>query len=106
MFAAIAAAIPALPVPLIATVFLHHPHTAMSALEIKAHAQALLTALEQRGAYVHIPRADHDYATTVGLRMLVLRHLVQESDGLYRARAAEHDLLRYYANSIAHFLEP
>ncbi len=104
VFAAIAAAIPALPVPLIATVFLHHPHTAMSALEIKAHAQALLTALEQRGAYVHIPRADHDYATTVGLRMLVLRHLVQESDGLYRAHAAEHDLLRYYANSIAHFL--
>ena len=104
VFAAIAAAIPALPVPLIATVFLHHPHTAMSALEIKAHAQALLTALEQHGAYVHIPRADHDYATTVGLRMLVLRHVVQESDGLYRARAAEHDLLRYYANSIAHFL--
>ena len=104
LFAAIAAAIPALPVPLIATVFLHHPHTAMSELEIKAHAQALITALEQHGAYVHIPRSDHDYATTVGLRMLVLRHLVEESDGLYRTRDAEHDLLRYYANSIAHFL--
>ena len=104
VFDAIAAAIPALPVPLIATVFLHHPHIALSALEIKAHAQALINDLEQRGAYVHIPRADHDYATTVGLRMLVLRHVVQESDGLYRARAAEHDLLRYYANSIAHFL--
>ena len=104
LFDTIAAAIPVLPVPLIATVFLHHPHTAMSALEIKAHAQALITDLEQHGAYVHIPRADHDYATTVGLRMLVLRHVVQESDGLYRAREAEHDLLRYYANSIAHFL--
>ncbi len=104
VFAAIAAAIPVLPVPLIATVFLHHPHTALSALEIKAHAQALITALEQHGAYVHIPRADHDYATTVGLRMLVLRHVVEESDGLYRVRDAEHDLLRYYANSIAHFL--
>ena len=104
LFDAIAAAIPALPVPLIATVFLHHPHTALSELEIKAHAQALINDLEQHGAYVHIPRADHDYATTVGLRMLVLRHLVQESDGLYRVRDAEHDLLRYYANSIAHFL--
>ena len=104
VFDAIAAAIPALPVPLIATVFLRHSHTALSALEIKAHAQALITDLEQHGAYVHIPRADHDYATTVGLRMLVLRHVVQESDGLYRAHAAEHDLLRYYANSIAHFL--
>ena len=104
VFDAIAAAIPVLPVPLIATVFVRHPHTALSALEIKAHAQALITALARRGAYVHIPRADHDYATTVGLRMLVLRHVVQEADGLYRARGAEHDLLRYYANSIAHFL--
>ena len=104
VFGAIAAAVPVLPVPLIATVFVHHPHTALSALEIKAHAQTLITALEQHGAYVHIPRADHDYATTVGLRMLVLRHVVQEADGLYRAHEAELDLLRYYANSIAHFL--
>jgi len=101
---AIAAAVPVLPVPLIATVFVHHPHTTLSALEIKAHAQTLITALEQHGAYVHIPRADHDYATSVGLRMLVLRHVVQEADGLYRAHEAELDLLRYYANSIAHFL--
>ena len=101
---AIAAAIPVLPVPLIATVFLRHPHTAMSELEIKARAHALINDLEQRGAYVHIPRSDHDYATTVGLRMLVLRHLVQESDGLYQACDSEHDMLRYYANSIAHFL--
>ena len=104
VFDAIAAAIPVLPVPLIATVFVRHPHTALSALEIKAHAQTLITALARRGAYVHIPRADHDYATTVGLRMLILRHVVEEADGLYRARGAEHDLLRYYANSIAHFL--
>ncbi len=104
VFGAIAAAVPVLPVPLIATVFVRHPHTALSALEIKAHAQTLITALEQHGAYVHIPRADHDYATTVGLRMLVLRHVVQEADGLYRVHEAELDLLRYYANSIAHFL--
>lgn len=50
--------------------FVHYPHTALSALEIKAPAQTLITTLEQRGAYVHIPRADHDYATTVGLRVL------------------------------------
>ena len=101
---AIATAIPVLPVPLIATVFLRHPQTAMSELEIKAQTHALINDLEQRGAYVHIPRSDRDYATTVGLRMLVLRHLVQESDGLYRTCANEHDMLRYYANSIAHFL--
>ncbi len=104
LFDAIATTIPVLPVPLIATVFLRHPQTAMSELEIKARAHALINDLEQRGAYVHIPRADRDYATTVGLRMLVLRHLVQESNGLYRACDTEHDMLRYYANSIAYFL--
>ena len=104
LLSAIATTIPVLPVPLIATVFLRHPRTAMSELEIKARAHALINDFEQHGAYVHIPRSDQDYAAAVGLRMLVLRHLVQESDGLYQACDAEHDMLRYYANSIAHFL--
>ena len=104
LLSAIATTIPVLPVPLIATVFLRHPRTAMSELEIKAHAHALINDFEQHGAYVHIPRSDQDYAAAVGLRMLVLRHLVQESDGLYQASDADHDMLRYYANSIAHFL--
>ena len=104
LFGAIAKAIPVLPVALVATVFLRRPHAAMSELDIKAHAHALMHELERHGAYVHIPRSDQDYATTVGLRMLVLRHLVQETDGLYRACDTEHDMLGYYANSIAHFL--
>ena len=33
-----------------------------------------------------------------------MRHLVGESEGLYLAREKELPLLRYYANSIAHFL--
>ena len=44
------------------------------------------------------------HATTMGLWMLILRHLVQETDGLYRASDTEHNMLRYYANSIAPFL--
>ena len=39
--------------------------------------------LEARGAHVYLPRGDQDYAIDVGLRMLTLRHLVVESDGLY-----------------------
>ena len=60
-------------------------------------------ALERRNAYVHIPRADRDYAVTVGLRMLSLRHLVTRSEGLYRASGDDLELLAYYANSIEHF---
>jgi glycerol-3-phosphate O-acyltransferase len=38
----------------------------------------------------------------VGLRMLRLRHLVDERDGVFSVREEELPLLRYYANSIAH----
>jgi glycerol-3-phosphate O-acyltransferase len=60
--------------------------------------------LEARGAHVHVPRADQDYAIEVGLRMLRLRHLIAEQDGLLSADRQHEVLLRYYANSIAHLL--
>jgi hypothetical protein len=37
--------------------------------------------------------------------MLLVRHLVEEEEGAYRAREKELPLLRYYANSIAHLVE-
>ena len=101
---AIAAAIPVLPVSLVATVFVDAESDALDLLEIKGRTQALIDRLERNGAYVHVPRADRDYAVTVGLRMLTLRHFVTEADGLYRANEGERDMLRYYANAIEHFL--
>ena len=101
---AVASAIPVVQAPLVATVFARQPERFMSALEIKAQVQSLIDELERRGAYVHIPRGDHDYEVTAGLRMLTLRHFVDETDGLYRAREGAYEMLRYYANSIGHFL--
>ena len=101
---AVASAISVVPASLVATVFARQPERFMSALEIKAQVQSLTDELEHRGAYVHIPRGDHDYEVTAGLRMLTLRHFVDEADGLYRAREGAYEMLRYYANSIGHFL--
>ena len=101
---AVAAAIPVVPVPLVATVFARQPEQSFSELEIKAQVHSLIEELKRRGAYVHIPRGARDYEVTVGLRMLTLRHFVEESDGLYRARASAREMLSYYANSIGHFL--
>ena len=101
---AVASAIPVVPVPLVATVFVRRPGLPMSELEIKAQVQSLIDELERRGAYVHVPRGDRDYEVTAGLRMLTLRRFVEESDGLYRASESAHEMLRYYANSIEHFL--
>ena len=101
---AVAAAVPVVPVPLVASVFARNPNRSMSRLEIKAHVQSLIDDLERAGAYIHVPRGDHDYEATVGLRMLTLRRFVEESDGLYRAADDSMEMLRYYANSIEHFL--
>ena len=96
---------PVLPVALVATVLLSHPENAMSELDLKAAIHALIAKLEHGGAHIYIPRADHDYAITVGLRMLTLRRVVTERDGLYAVARGQLDLLRYYANSIAHLVE-
>jgi glycerol-3-phosphate O-acyltransferase len=96
--------IPVLPVPLVALVFERNAGKALSELEIKSEAESLIERLEAAGAHVYIPRRDRDYAISAGLRMMLLRHMVAERDGLYAANPAEATLLRYYANSIAHLL--
>ena len=96
--------VPVVPVPLIATVFVRHAGKPLSELELKADVEALLDQLDSAGAHVYVPRRDLDYALTVGLRMLTLRHLVDEYEGLYSARPQELHVMRYYANSIAHLL--
>ncbi len=101
---AVGRVVPVLPVPLIASIFVAQPQRALSALELKAEVGRLLARLEAAGAHVYIPRGDLDYALTVGLRMLELRHLVDVRDGLFRAREAELPLLAYYANSITHLV--
>jgi glycerol-3-phosphate O-acyltransferase len=83
---------------------LSHDKTQISELELKSGVEQLIERLEAAGAHVYIPRQDLDYAIAVGLRMLTLRRLVEEKDGLYAARPIELPLLRYYANSIAHLL--
>lgn len=96
--------IPALPVPLVATVLVASAGEPLSELELKSRACRLMGELEAAGAHVYIPRRDQDYAIVAGLRMLTLRHLIAEEDGLFSAVPAELPLLRYYASSLAHLL--
>lgn len=103
---AIARVVPVLPVPLVATVFAGAPGRSFTELELKTEVLRLADLLAARGARLHVPRRDLDYAITVGLRMLRLRHAVLEEDGLLRAAPAERLLLDYYAGSVAHLLPP
>src|SRR5262249_16620901 len=102
LMAEVARVIPVVPVSLVATVFVREPDRAWSELELKGEVLRLIEDLDRRGAHVYVPRGDQDYAITVGLRMLTLRRLVDDTGGIYRARADELPLLTYYASSIAH----
>ena len=97
--------VPALPVPVVATVMLGADGAALTNFELKGRAFEVMQQLERRGAYIHIPRADREYAIDVGLRMLVMRRIIVEEDESYRANPDEKLLLAYYANSIAHHLD-
>jgi len=102
---AVGRVVPALPVSLVATALLDAGDQPISLFEIKDRVSELIGELESRGSYVHIPRADRDYAISVGLRMLTLRRLATEDGGSYRANPDELVLLRYYANAIAHLFK-
>jgi len=98
--------VPALPVALVSQVFVQNPQRAFSELELKSEVYRRIGELESRGAHVYIPRQDHDYAIGVGLRMLTLRRIVEEREGLFSANAGEARILAYYANTIAQFELP
>ena len=104
LMAAVGRIVPVVPVPLIASVFLEN-NRPISELELKSGVKQLIEKLAAAGAHVYIPRQDLDYAITVGLRMLTLRRLVEEKDGLFALRDIELPLIRYYANSIAHLMK-
>ncbi len=88
VMAEIASLVPVLPVSLIATVLLE-AREPLDELELKVRAHDLMAHFEGRGAKLYLPRGDRDYAFDVGLRMLELRHLVEEPEqGLFAAVAA------------------
>ena len=97
--------VPVVPVPLMATVFVREPSRVFAAIELKTEVARIVERLERSAARVYVPRRDLDYALDAGLRMLLVRRLVDEKDGDYAARESELPLLRYYANSIAHLVE-
>ncbi len=103
LFTRIGRVIPVLPVSLVASVFLASG-APLSMIDVKAAAAGLLDRLHAAGAHAHIPRASFDYAVEVGMRMLTLRGIVTETEGVYAAAPDATGLLRFYANSIVHLL--
>ena len=95
---------PILPVALVTTIFSRQHGLKLSELQLKSEVLDLIEKLSAIGAHVYIPRNKLDYAVTVGVRMLTLRHILIENDGYYHANDKEYDLLDYYAASIEHLV--
>ena len=93
--------VPVLPVSLVATVLLEAERTLLPD-ELKGETAKLIDRLRLGGAHLHIPRDDDDYAVEVGLRMMRMRRLISEDETGLRANPEEENVLRYYANAIAH----
>ena len=96
--------VPVLPVSLVATVLLEDPSHEYAPFELKARVFEVMRQIEQAGGFVHVPRADREYAVEVGIRMLALRKLVHIHGDHVRANPDEEVILRYYANAIVHLL--
>ncbi len=94
--------IPILPASLVARIFLTNQKKALSKEEVIEKCNRALERLLAKGAYMHIPHKNFEYAVEVGLRMLVLRKALILEHGKYRLDSKELQLITYYANAIAH----
>ncbi len=93
--------VPVVPVALVSTILIERMGQRLSDLDLELAVAERANRLERAGALVYLPRSDREYATEVGLRMLILRRIVvRDEDGYLCARPEEEKILRYYANSI------
>jgi glycerol-3-phosphate O-acyltransferase len=99
----VGAYVPVTPVALVASALADGGDRVWSGVELRGAVAARQRELEAAGAHVYVPRDDHDYAISVGIRMLVLRRVVEEVGEGLRVREGERRLLEYYANSVVHF---
>ena len=72
----------------------------------KDYVNQLIDELEARGATVYVSRRSRAQNILTALNTLKLRRMVIESDRLFKTDPESHDLLSYYANSIAHWRTP
>jgi glycerol-3-phosphate O-acyltransferase len=99
----IAALVPVVPTPLIATVMTEATEETMSGPDIIGGAIELARALSANGAQVYLPGNDERTAIGGALKQLIDRGLVIDRGlGSFQIAPEERKLMQYYANSIEH----
>jgi glycerol-3-phosphate O-acyltransferase len=107
VLARIAAVMPVTAVPLCCAALLRHPSAAITRGEWAALVDGLRERLRAAGAHVVGDERASGEILERALVMLTLRRVVfPEGEGAFRVDRGQELLVRYYANSIEHFLEP
>ena len=98
---AIADVVPVLPVSMVSRVFRESMDKEMTVLDIERRINRLQSDLAARGAPVfEVHRSTRARVISEALHMLLLRGMVTETNGVYRAVPEEIALIDYYANAI------
>ncbi len=100
----IAAIMPVLPVPLMATVIRDRGDEGVTRADAKVAAFEILEALSVRSGEPDIPRADWEPAVELGVQLLVQRQMVRADGEHLRILESRRHFVDYYANSIGHLL--
>ncbi|MDE0590372.1 1-acyl-sn-glycerol-3-phosphate acyltransferase [Halocynthiibacter sp. C4] len=99
------AVVPAVPVPMVATIF-EQAERPLTHDDVVERYVKMLDLLRSNGVHVHVPRDNPAYGAEVGLRMLKLRRFVLEQEDGFVISPKSAEFVTYYAESIAHFFEP
>ena len=100
----IAAAVPILPVPMVAAALLaEEPQTDRAALT--ARIDGWIRSLQERGADANLPDGDASAILEDGLASLQVRGLVTVDDSTVSVVATERQLVAFYASSVQHLLD-
>ena len=96
--------VPVLPMALMCSIVLEGPDQWLSEIELKSRAAKRIEELQNKGAPINLPASAADGVLNGALSMLEGRGFVEVNDGLLRLRSESVDLVRYYANSISHWM--
>ena len=105
LMAAIERIVPVLPMCLLSAVLIEHADDRLSSFDLKGEVYGLIKELQEARAPVYETQGEYENALDHALDMLRIRHLVIESDGLYRAHPDNLHVLQYYAHSMAYWTE-
>ncbi len=102
---AVGKVVPALPVSMVALAILRTRKDTFTKFEIIGETFNIIKAIQAQDAHVHIPHEDQEYAVEFGLRILKMRGVIREENGIFHNNPEEDILLNYYANAIIHLVE-